>query len=303
MDRVAAAELFVRVVDAGSFSEAARQLQRTPSAVSKAVAAFEDHLGVRLLQRTTRKLSLTGEGRQFYERCRAAIGELEEAERAVRDSADAPRGLLRVTAPVTFCHYQLAGLLPDFLARYPGIRLDLDVTDRLVDLVEEGIDVGIRLGGSADDGLIRRRLADNHRLLCASPAYLARHGTPERPEDLAGHNCLAFSAHDTLNDWPFMVPEGRVLRRFDGNVLANNGETLLALALQGVGIARLSAFMAAGAIGDGRLVEVLPNFVRDTSPTIYVLYPSRRHLSAKVRAFVDTLVTAFQPTPPWARPR
>ncbi len=299
MDRVAAAELFVRVVESGSFSAAARELGRTPSAVSKAVAAFEDRLGVRLLQRTTRRLHLTDEGRAFHARCRAALTELEDAERAVSDSAQTPRGVLKVTAPMAFCHYQLAAMLPQFLERHPEIRLDLHVDDRLVDLVAEGIDIAIRIGGVADEGLIRRRLADNHRLLCASPAYLEAHGTPLRPGDLTGHNCLVFSTNDAFNDWPFVMPEGAVEHRFNGNVAVNNGETLMALALEGAGIARLSAFMAGPAIRAGDLVSVLEPFVNDTSPAIYVLYPHRRHLSAKVRAFVDALVARFQPVPPW----
>ncbi len=302
MDRVAAAELFVEVVDAGGFSAAARRLGRTPSAVSKAVAAFEGRLGVRLLQRTTRRLSLTAEGQEFYERSRVALAELEAAQRAVADSAKTLRGRLRVSVPIHFCHYQLVQMLPDFAARHPEIQIDLDVTDRAVDLVAEGIDVAVRIGSTSDDlSLVRRRLAPNHRVLCASPAYLERRGRPQTPAELRFHDCLGFTGNEGLNRWPFATPEGTVEHRVEGSLLANNGQTLMTLALAGLGIARLSAFMTEPAIRRGELVALFRDEAREASPDIFILYPHRRHLSAKVRAFIDALVAHFQPVPPWER--
>lgn len=299
MDRFPEAATFVEVVDAGSFSEVARRRDRSPSAISKQIAHLEDRLGVLLLQRTTRKLRLTSEGEVFLERCRSILAEFEEAERAVTAQSQTARGLLRVTAPITFGHYQLARHLQSYFEANPEVEIDLQLADRFVDLVEEGIDVAIRIGGMADSGLIRRKLADNRRILCASPAYLDARGRPQEPDDLEFHNCIGFSTNSEINQWPFVSPEGQVLRSFAGNIRANNGETLLHLALNGLGVVRISAFMAGPDLEDGSLELVLADRVTDASPPLWIVYPSRRHLAPKSRTFIDFLIATFRPISPW----
>ncbi|MGF1474382.1 MAG: LysR family transcriptional regulator [Geminicoccaceae bacterium] len=299
MDRLSDTDMFLAIVEGGSFSAAARQLGRTPSSISKQMARMEDRLGARLVQRTTRKLNLTSEGRIFYERCRVIMTELREAEAAVAAAEERPRGVLRVTAPVPFGRYQMQSIIPDFLDRYPEVELDLTLSDAIADLISEGLDLGIRIGGLADESLVVRKLAENRRILCASPAYLAARGTPSSPDDLKHHNCLNYTNNLQLNDWPFETGQGVIASRFDGNFRANSGELLFELALAGLGIIRASEFMAGPAIQRGDLVQLLPEFGLGDSPDIVAVYPHRRHLSAKVRAFVDFMVERFHPVPPW----
>lgn len=302
MDKPGEMAAFVRVVEEGGFSAAARKLGVTPSAVSKLIGRLEDRLGARLLHRTTRSINLTHEGVAFYQRSVRILREIEEAEDAITQLHVAPRGTLRVNAAVAFATYQVVPLMPEFLERYPEIHLELTVTDRVVDLIEEGVDVAIRTGALADSSLISRLLAEDHRLICAAPAYLDRHGVPQTPDDLADHNCLAWMGNQGgLNDWPFDGPDGPYTVTASGNAEVNNGETLYEMALAGLGLAQMAEFRVGADIAAGRLVPVLLDHHRAGPLPIHVVYPHRRHLLPKVRSFVDFLAMKFTPVPPWKK--
>ena len=300
MDRYGEMDAFVRAINAGGFSAAARALNVTPSAVSKLISRLEDRLGARLLNRTTRRLSLTEEGRAFHERCSRILAEVEEAEQAVSQLNALPSGTLRVNSAVAFATYQLVPLLPEFMTRYPLIHLELTITDQVVDLVEEGSDVAIRTGVRTASTLISRLLAEDHRLIVAAPSYLERWGVPQTPTDLLTHNCLMRSGQqNALNQWPFIGPEGDFTLHITGNADVNNGETLYEMTVAGLGISRLAEFRVADDVREGRLVPLLTDVNRPEPLPIHVLYPHRKHLSPKVRAFVDFLVEKFTPVPPW----
>jgi DNA-binding transcriptional LysR family regulator len=289
--------VFVRVVDAGGFSAAARNLNLTPSAVSKLITRLEDRLDVRLLNRTTRHLSMTEEGEAFYHRATAILHDIEEAENEVTRSRAVPHGLLRITCATGFGNYQVVRVLPEFMERYPAVRLDFRLSDSMVDLIEEGMDVGIRHGRIPTSSLIVRQLVIDQRRIVASPSYLARHGIPRTPEDLLDHNCLNWGhSQRHLNRWPF---DGGKAIHVRGNTEINNGETLYRLAIEGMGLVRMAAFVAGAATKQGRLTAVLEDYTRMDSLPIYAVYPHRRHLSSRVRAFVDFLVEKFSPVPPW----
>lgn len=293
---------FVRVVEAGGFSAAARELRLSPSAVSKLVARLEDRLGARLLQRTTRSLGLTDEGRLFLGRAREILEEMEAAEELVRDARLRPRGLLRVSLSHGFGMSQVVPLLPAFRERCPEVELQLAFADRRVDLVGEGHDVAIRLGEVAEEGLVARRLGEHRRFVCAAPSYLARRGVPATPADLAGHDCILFEGPERLNRWPFRRPDGSVERvRVAGRYRSDNGDALHALLLGGAGIAWSAEFLAAPDLLAGRLVRVLADHEAPLQTPIHAVYPQRRHLPGKVRALIDFLVERFAPVPPWRR--
>ncbi|MGQ0674877.1 MAG: LysR substrate-binding domain-containing protein [Rhodospirillales bacterium] len=294
-------EAFVRVVEAGGFTPAARALGMTPSAVSKLVSRLEDRLGARLFRRTTRRLGLTEAGAAFHRHASRIVQDIADAELAVTRLSDAPRGLLRVSAAVTFGLHQIQPLVPEFLERYPEIRLDLSLSDVFVDLVQEGYDVAIRAGPLSDASLIARKLGDFGRVFVASPAYIERHGRPRAPDELKRHNCIMF-AQPQLNQWPFRDPKtGRAFSvEVGGNVIANNGETVLQMAILGVGIARLGEFSAGPPAKAGLLAPLLEEFNSRDPLTISAVYPTRRHLPPKVTAFVDFLAAKFLPKPPWA---
>lgn len=294
-------EVFVRVVQTGSFSAAARNSALTPSAVSKLITRLEDRLGVRLFHRTTRQLALTEEGAAFHERTVRILAEMDDAEKAVSRLHGVPSGTLRVNSAVAFATYQVVPLLPEFLQRFPLVRIHLTVTDRVVDLVGEGADLGIRIGARFESTLVSRLLAEDRRIIVAAPAYLHRHGTPKTPSDLSGHNCLAWeSGQSALNEWPFHGPQGEYSVRAKGNTEVNNGETLCEMALAALGIARVAEFRVGADVKAGRLVSLLADVHRADPLPIHVVYPHRHHLSPKVRAFVDFLVEKFTPVPPWA---
>lgn len=300
MDKPGEMTVFVRVVEAGGFSAAARQLGLTPSAVSKAIGRVEDRLGVRLFQRSTRHLNLTEEGQAFYERSARILEDIEEAEQAVARISGLASGVLRINAAVAFFTYQIVPLLPEFLERNPLMQVQLTITDRVVDLVEEGADLGIRMGARFESRLVSRLLAETRRMLVAAPAYLHRHGVPRSPADLASHNCLAWSgAQSRLNDWRFTGPDGVIGIRANGNTEVNNGETLYEMTRAGLGIARISEFRVGADIKAGRLVPLLADCHLSEPVPIHAVYPHRRHLAPKVRAFVDFLVEKFTPAPPW----
>ena len=292
MDRLLELEVYVRVVHAGSFTAAGRDLGLSPSAVSKQIGRLEDRLGVRLLNRTTRKVAMTEEGAAFFEHAKRIIADLDEAEQALSKLSAAPRGLLRVNMPVTFGQLILAPLIPEFLRRYPDVEVDITLNDRLVDLVEEGMDLGIRIGALKDSSLIARKLAPSRRAVCAAPSYLARAGTPRRPADLAGHNCLVYTYRIWRNDWPFRGVEGSETVHVTGSFSANNGEVLRQAALGGSGIIMLPIWQVRDDLLAGRLVELLPDY---SSPDadIHAVYPQTRYLAPRVRAFVDYLALEF----------
>ena len=297
---------FVRVVDSKGFSAAAGGLGLSPSAVSKLVTRLETRLGVRLLQRTTRALHLTAEGEAFYAAARRIVGEIETLEDQISGQRDTPHGLLRVTTSVAFSTHQLAPVISEFMAHHPAVQLELLPTDRVIDMVEEGIDIAIRIGRLADTSFMARRIGEDKRLICAAPSYLARHGTPRRPEDLARHNCIVSRERPYLNRWQFRL-DGQMgdqkrgeVREIEvaGRVNVSEGEMQMQLALQGIGIVRLTRLTMAQAIRDGALVPLLGEFSADEPVPIHAVYPHRRHLAPKVPAFVNFLIEKFTP-PPW----
>ena len=298
IDHASEMAAFVRVVDFNGFSAAASSLGLSPSAVSKLVTRLETRLGVRLLQRTTRALHLTEEGEVFYAAAQRIVGEIETLETEIAGHSGTPHGLLRVTTSLAFAAHQLAPVLSEFLARYPLVQLDLLPTDRVIDLVEEGIDIAVRIGRLADTSFMARRIGEDRRLICAAPSYLARHGTPRRPEELARHNCIVSRERAHLNRWPFKI-DGQVTEiEVGGRVAMSEGELQMQLALHGIGIARLTRLTLAGAIRDGTLVPLLGDFSAEEPVPIHAVYPHRRHLAAKVPAFVSFLIEKFTP-PPW----
>lgn len=300
MDRAGEMAIFIKAVEEGSFSSAARALKLTPSAVSKQIGRLEDRLGVRLLNRTTRQLSATEEGDAFYQRCVRILTDMEEAELAVSQRHAVPRGTLRVNCGVAFGKNQITPMVPEFLDRYPEVNVEITLTDAIADLVEEGQDIAIRFGELQDSSMIARQLAVSRRAICCSPEYLKRMGEPTHPTDLTHHNRLGFSTATHLNKWVFKLEDGSEYPvRVEGNFTANNGETIHEMVLAGLGIARLAEFLVAPEVKESKLVRILTPYYRDVEVPINAVYPTRRHLSSKVRALIDFLVEKFTPVPPW----
>lgn len=299
MDKYTEMLVFSKAADMGSFSAAARELDLTPSAVSKLITRLEDRLGARLFQRTTRKLSLTAEGHAFQDRCGAILAEIQQAEDAVMALHDRVTGTLRITTISVFARLQMIKLMPEFMANFPELRVELELSEREVDLVGEGVDVAIVLSdGLTDESLVARRLAVNKRVICASPEYLAKHGTPKTPDDLINHNCLTHSSIQHFNDWEFHTPEGIKSQRVKGNFHTNSASALHEAAKGGIGITRLATYVVQPSIESGLVVPLLQDNAVDTS-SIQLVYPHRRHLSNKVRVFTDFMVSKFTPNPPW----
>jgi len=290
MDRFGALRVFTQVVESGSFARAAERLRMSTSAVSRHVAELEAHLQNRLLNRTTRRVALTEAGRAFYERSVQLMQDLEEAENEAARSARLPRGTLKVSTSVNFGVRQTTPAITGFLERYPDLSFDISLSDRVIDLVEEGVDVAIRIGSVGSDSVVARRLGETLVVPCASPEYLARRGAPRVPEELAAHNCLTYEYGPARNQWRFVDSEGRErLARVTGNLHSNNGDLLAEAAAQGAGIVYQPTFVVGDAVRAGRLVPLLQDFQAPPLP-IYAVYPSRKHLSAKVRLFIDFLV-------------
>jgi DNA-binding transcriptional LysR family regulator len=288
---------FVRAVAAGSFSAAARELGLSPSALSKLVTRLEERLGVQLLNRTTRRLALTPEGEAFFVRSQRILAEMEEAEQEAAGFRDRPRGVLRMHTGVAFGLHQLTRALPEFLERYPEIELDLTVTDRLLDLVEEGADLAIRMAPLADSSQHARRICELERVICAAPAYLERHGTPASAAELLRHNCIWISTLPQLRHWPFDTPRGIETIEVRGKVVANNAETMLQLAEMGVGIVRLADIIVGEPIRQGRLVPILVGSHHVEPFPLYAVYPHGKHRSAKVVVMIDFLLEKFAGAP------
>ncbi|MGI6856540.1 LysR family transcriptional regulator [Mesorhizobium sp. 1B3] len=289
-------EVFVRVVERGTFSAAAGTLGMTPSAVSKLIGRLEARLGARLVNRTTRKLRLTPEGGAFYERGLRILAEIDAAERDAAAGA-VPRGRLRINCNVPFGQHYLLPLMPSFLAAHPDIIADISLTDRVVDLLEERADIAIRAGPLRESRLVARKLWQSRMAVVAAPAYLQRHGTPKTPDDLALHNCLEFSFSRLVEGWPFRDSAGRDVRiRPQGNALISDGEAMRLAALSGLGLARLSRFHIARDLGAGRLVPVLEEFNPGDEEALHAIYVGQGgHLPARVRAFLDFLAANVRP--------
>jgi DNA-binding transcriptional LysR family regulator len=299
MDRFQAITAFAKVVEAGSFVRAAERLDVSVSAVSRQVAELETHLDARLLNRTTRRLSLTESGRVFYERCVQLLADLDEAEQSAGAGTIRPRGTLRLTCGTTFGARHLAPAIAEFIVRYPEMRFDVELSDRATDLVDEGLDAAVRIGAIGSQNLVGRKIGQTQLVCCASPAYLAKHGEPKAPEDLAAHACLTYEYSPLKNVWPFRDREGRDRSvKVAGPVHANYGRFLTALAVAGAAIVLEPDFLVGPEVRAGRLVPILRRFEPPLG-AIYVVYPSRRNLSAKVRAFADFLRERFE-APDWA---
>lgn len=289
-------EVFVRVVERGTFSAAAATLGMTPSAVSKLIGRLEARLGARLVNRTTRKLQLTPEGVAFYDRGLRILAEIDAAERDAAAGA-VPRGRLRINCNVPFGQHYLLPLMPSFLAAHPDIIADISLTDRVVDLLEERADIAIRAGPLRESRLVARKLWQSRMVVVAAPAYLERHGKPKTPDDLSLHNCLEFSFSRLVEGWPFRDSAGRDVRiRPQGNALLSDGEAMRLAALSGLGLARLSRFHIARDLGAGRLVPVLEELNPGDEEALHAIYVGQGgHLPARVRAFLDFLAANVRP--------
>ncbi|MFG1347867.1 LysR family transcriptional regulator [Xanthobacter autotrophicus DSM 431] len=302
MDRLDCNRMFVAVLDAGSFSGAAERLGTSSGQASKLVSKLEADLGVQLLKRTTRALSPTEVGQAYYERMKPLLDEFDALDASVRNASGAPAGRLRLTAPMSFGTLQLVPVLLDFARAFPEIQLDVSFSDRVVNLVDEGFDLTVRIGKPADSSLIARKLCEGRIVVVAAPAYLARHGTPERPEDLAAHDCIIDSNfRDPLN-WSFASEQGGepTTVAVSGRLRFSNGEACLLAAEAGLGIARLPTFIVGSGIRAGRVVRLLAEH-EDAPHVVHALYPPARHLALRVRVLVDFLATCFQGQPEWDR--
>ena len=292
--------VFVKVVAAGSLSAAARELGSSPAVISRRLAALESRLGVRLVNRTTRTLNLTVEGSRYYEACTRVLADIQEADAEVAAGRVEPRGALKVALPASFGHQHVAPLVPKFAERYPKVELALSLSDRNVNVMDEGFDVAVCIADLRDSSLAARRLAPNRRVVCASPAYLAAHGTPRTPEDLAKHNCLVVS--DFTANWEYKTRDGRSTSvRVQGRYACDNWEVLRQWALAGLGIALKSTWDVYRQLEDGSLVVLLPEYTFHSDVAIYAVYPHRRFLPAKTRVFIEFLAESFGPDPFWDR--
>jgi DNA-binding transcriptional LysR family regulator len=292
VDRFLEMKTFNAVVDAGSFVKAADVLGMSKAAVSRYVLDMESRLGVRLLHRTTRRLSLTDEGQVFYARSKDLLAELQEAEDEITSRSAAASGLLRVNAPFTFGILHLAPLWGEFKAQNPKVTLDITLADRLDDLVEEGYDLAIRIATLESSSLVSRQLTTTRLVLCASPEYLARQGTPQHPSELTQHAVIAYSYLSSKDEWHFVGPEGAVSVKTTPCIQTNNGDTCRAAALAHQGIIFQPTFLVGKDLADGTLVELMPSY-RAMELGIYAVYPTRKHVSAKVRVLIDFLATHF----------
>jgi len=300
MDRLLSIEAFVRVVESGSFVAAAERLGLSQAMVSRYVQDLESRLDTRLLQRTTRRLSLTEAGAAYFERSQQVLRDLEEMDASITSQTQQPRGTLRVNAPVVFGSRHLAALLAEYSARYPGVSVDLSLSDRFIDLVEEGVDLAIRIGTLDESSLVARRLCPVRLVICGSPDYLDRHGRPHTPADLATHNCLGYTYTRSGNEWPVIGPQGPLNIAVRGSLRANHGEALCQAAIAGLGLVLQPTFIAGDALRDGRLESVLPDY-RPAELNAYAVFLSRKFLSAKLRTFVDFLAEKLGPEPYWDR--
>lgn len=303
MDRIASMTAFVTVVASGSFAGAAKRLGMSPATVTNHVQALEERLGARLLYRTTRKISLTEAGRDYYERCTQILAQIEDADSRVSALTSVPRGILRINASTVLC-YGLGTLIGDFGATYPEITVELIATDRMVDPVEEGFDLAIRYNEAPDSSLIVRRLGQFRVVACAAPSYLEKRGMPQRPGDLSQHNCLAYmhpGFTQLTREWRLIGPEGEVTVPISGSFHTNSLEAIRLAVVEGRGITMSQTYYLDEAVRSGLLVHVLPDYHLGEFP-IFAIYPHREHIPAKLRSFLDFAVRHFAEHPKWRLP-
>lgn len=295
MDRLYQMRLYTRVVETGSFSAVAREMGTIQPTVSKQLTALEEHLGVRLLNRTTRQLSPTEAGRKYYERCKRILDEIADLESSLSDLQTRPTGLLRVHAAVAFGQLYMLPMVFRFRRLYPGLAVDMMLSDRYVDLIQEGVDVAIRFGALRDSQLVARRIGGATRVCVASPAYLRARGTPRSPGDLFSHNCITYN-YLFSNEWEFEGEAGPTTVRVGGDFRANSALTIRAAALEGIGIANMPTMFVQEDIDQGRLVRVLADY-GPPAVDVHAIYPSARFLSTKVRIFLDFIAEEFSAVP------
>jgi len=299
VDQFTAMKVFRRVVELEGFSAAARDLGLSNAAVSKNVSELEAELGVRLLTRTTRRSSVTEAGEAYYRRCVRVLEELDEARDEVAELANTPRGTLRITAPVSFGLTHLSPVIPAFLERYPSLKLDLVLNDRVVDLVDEGFDLALRGGGElSDSGLVVRKLAPIRRVVCSAPAYFESRPVPKQPSDLAEHECLIYSLSSSPRQWTFVHDGGELTVRVDGRYHVNSSIALKHAALAGLGLGLIPTYLVGPELRRGELVAVLPRF-RPAPQSLYALHPHRQYVPHKTRSFIDFLSATFGAKPYW----
>jgi DNA-binding transcriptional LysR family regulator len=298
MDRFENARVFAAVIEAGGFTRAAQRLGLSRAAASKHVLQLEERLGARLLNRTTRRVSVTAAGRAFYEQCRVILADLEEAERSASELHNEPRGELRVVAPTNFGLAEIGTAITDFLIAYPRLRINLALNDRLTDPIEGGYDVAISVGvpRGASASLVISKLNTSRRILCAAPDYLARRGTPQKPEDLAGHECLSYSYVAVPEEWHFIGADGERVVKVSGPIVTSHRHVLRAAAVRGLGIAYGPIDFFRDDLSSGRLAAVLPDYELPAA-TIYAVYPVSRQPSAKLKAFNDFMARFFAASP------
>jgi DNA-binding transcriptional LysR family regulator len=298
MDRIESIGVFAKVVAKQSFSGAARELRLSQAAVSKHVRALEEWLGAQLLNRTTRRLNLTEIGALVHARCERILEEIDEVQQSASALQTVPRGVVHLAAPVSFGITQLGPALADYLSRYPEVVVDVTLDDRFVDLVEEGLDLALRVGALKDSSLIARRLAPVRFALCASPGYVKQYGAPRRPDDLSNHRCLFYSLRAIPGEWRFIGPDGEVALRISGRFRSNSGNMLHAAMVAGAGIGLAPTFVVGRDLAEGRLIALMPDY-RPVESELSAIYPPAKHPSAKVRSLIDFLAARFGPEPPW----
>lgn len=298
MDKLQAMEVFVQVVDAGGFTRAADNLQLPKATVSTLVRNLESALAVKLLNRTTRQISLTADGAAYYERCMRILAEVRDAEESLSKTRASPSGRLRIDVPAALGRHLLMPSLPQFLARYPDIHLEVGCSDRPVDLIEEGVDLAVRGGLLADSTLIARRIGLIHFVTCAAPSYIARHGRPQHPSELLQHDCVNYFSAKTgkISEWDFARDGERIQMRVPGRIAVNDANAYLTATLSGMGIAQTAAFVICPYLQSGELELLLEDWAIDPLP-LHVVYPQNRHLSAKVRVFVEWISELFADHP------
>jgi DNA-binding transcriptional LysR family regulator len=301
MDRLRALEVFVEVVKRDGFARAADALDTSPANVTRYISDLEAHLQTRLLNRSSRKMSLTSSGEALFERAKSILDDVAEAEAIVSSATLQPHGVLRINAPLSFGVLHLAPLWAKFMRKYPEVRLDVALIDRVVDIVEEGYDMAIRISRTGSTAHVARKLATSHNILCASPDYIQQHGMPLHPADLLQHACVGYSYSATADEWQMLDAGGQPHAvKVQCVMHSNNGDTARAAALGGLGVIWQPSFLVGADLRAGRLQRVLPDY-HMTDIDIQAVYPSRRHLSAKVRVMIDFLVEEFAGVPPWDR--
>jgi DNA-binding transcriptional LysR family regulator len=288
-------QVFAKVVETGSFSATAQSLDLSPSAVSKIVSRIEERLGVQLLKRSTRRMALTDEGREFHQSCVRILQDIEEAEASVAKGSARVRGLLRVNVSLPFGQHYLVPVLSEFSRRYPELALDVSLTDAKVDLQRDEVDVAIRMGPLDDLSYRARNLGRSRMAVVAAPAYLDKHGAPQQPSDLVQHACLGFNFRRALGEWPFLLDGKQVYHAVKGAMLTNNGETMRQLTVQGLGISRLGMFHVAEDLRRGALVELLPDYNAGDLEEINLVFLNQKHIPPRVRAFIDFSVERIAP--------